>query len=819
MSIAPLLWHHGEDPETIVREIEAIASSGIRAFVLEPRPHPDYLGPRYWSDVDVVLAAARERDLKVWFFDDGRFPSGWVSGRVSERPDLVKRHLAAHRLDVQGPRAGASVSAKHWLPDGITLHAVVAVRRDSVDTIDSDTLVDLTASVVDGVLYWDVPPGRWRIAVLTEGDRGLEDETAEYLNPIAEGAAAFQLAVVHEAHRERYGADFGGLISGFFQDEPRFGNGTGYEFQFGQPAEVRDGNPRDYVLPFSPALWARLVKQWGADARRRLPLLWWDGEPELTAQTRYTFMDEATRLYAEFQRELGQWCDDAGVQMIGHVVEDNGAHTRLGWGAGHYFRALNGQHMGGIDLVQHVQPGVIDGRRVGTFGRYDDEFYYWGLAKLASSAAHIDPRKAGRAMCEAFGAYGWHLGLRLMKQLTDHLAVRGVNFLVPHAFSPRTWDPDCPPHFYNGGLNPQWPHFPVWREYADRLCSELSGGTHHNDAMVLYHAEAEWAGEAMPFQRVLQVLMQAQRDAHVVPIDSLAAVKPELLIVPYAQRIPPELAETILALDIRTIFVDAVPQAFSGAAAAELMSRLTDHVDVVPLSDLAQLFTAAAWTPSEPQPWLRILRYDEKAFLVNESITETVDTWLTLPALEGHPVRTDLLASAEWTPELSGDRVRLRLGPSESCLLTWRPAALPDLPVRVARADLPQDGWTVSTRAYSDSKFRPVALTSLGPANTPERLAGFAGTIRYERLTDLTDVTAIDLGEAGETAELVVDGESLGVRIAHPYLFSVPHTHRRPVTLTVDVTTTLAPVAADNSYDAYVTLDPTGLIGPVTLFH
>lgn len=43
-------------------------------------------------------------------------------------------------------------------------------------------------------------------------------------------------------------------------------------------------------------------------------------------------------------------------------------------------------------------------------GGSNGEFYHYALAKLASSAAHLDPVKKGRAMCEAFGAYGWNEG-------------------------------------------------------------------------------------------------------------------------------------------------------------------------------------------------------------------------------------------------------------------------------------------------------------------------------------------------------------------------------------------------------------------------
>lgn len=36
-----------------------------------------------------------------------------------------------------------------------------------------------------------------------------------------------------------------------------------------------------------------------------------------------------------------------------------------------------------------------------------------------------------------YGAFGWAEGIPMMKYLTDHMLVNGINYFVPHAFSPR----------------------------------------------------------------------------------------------------------------------------------------------------------------------------------------------------------------------------------------------------------------------------------------------------------------------------------------------------------------------------------------------
>ena len=111
--------------------------------------------------------------------------------------------------------------------------------------------------------------------------------------------------------------------------------------------------------------------------------------------------------------------------------------------------------MAGIDVVLHqIIPGLAEYINAASVGYQiaDPEFFHYTLAKLGASHAHLQGLKQGRAMCEIYGAYGWAEGLKTMKWLTDHMLVRGINFFVPHAFSPKFPDPDCPPYFMAAGI-------------------------------------------------------------------------------------------------------------------------------------------------------------------------------------------------------------------------------------------------------------------------------------------------------------------------------------------------------------------------------
>ncbi len=248
-------------------------------------------------------------------------------------------------------------------------------------------------------------------------------------------------------------------------------------------------------LPWNKDVPLMLEEILDKDWIRLLPALWTDvGDAALTARVRYAYMDVVTRLVEKnFSNQIGKWCTEHGVEYIGHIIEDNNQSNRLGSSLGHFFRALDGQHMGGIDDIGgQVLPGGEDHtRRV----EGDGEFYHFALGKLGSSHGHIDPKKRGRSMCEIYGAYGWSETISMMKWLTDHFVVRGINHYVPHAFSPKEYpDRDCPPHFYAHGKNPQCRHFGYLMRYLNRLCHLFNNGLHVAPAALLYHGEAEWSG-------------------------------------------------------------------------------------------------------------------------------------------------------------------------------------------------------------------------------------------------------------------------------------------------------------------------------------
>jgi len=512
-------------------------------------------------------------------------------------------------------------------------------------------------------------------------------------------------------------------------------------------------------------------------------------------------MSTVTALYDEnYTGRIGDWCRRHGVAYIGHVIEENNAHARLGAGMGHFFRALWGQDMSGIDVVLHeIIPGLKGMTHAWTARDFeaDEEFFYYGLAKLAASLAHIDPKKKGRALCEIFGAYGWQEGLKQMKWLTDFMLVRGINYYVPHAFTPKAFpDPDCPPHFYARGRNPQFRYFGLLMDYMNRMCHLFNGGIHQATAAILYHAEAEWSGkDYMLCQKPMRVLMENQIDADFFPVDVLTGPLVRIrngelccngetyktLIIPYTEALPIKLLAFLRQArkeGLPVYFVNGLPVRICEGYSEECLQEM-EGFPVVPLEELADVLVKQGFfdvSVSRKQPDLRIFHYRQEEadyyLLFNESIHQEIQTEiqfrdkrqaLAYDAVLNRTFSVHGRVGAERTA------IPVRLMPYETCVLVFGNEK------ELLKSSAPFTGKINGSRSPILGKWKVALADSLeyphfktcpeikdiGNLNTPEGLPRFTGTIRYE--TDFTwtfdkQRSILDLGEVGEIAQVWLNG-------------------------------------------------------------
>lgn len=878
--ILPFFWQHGES-EAILREyMNCIYNANIREVCLEARPHPDFAGEAWFRDLDVILDEAKKLGMKLWILDDAHFPSGQAAGKMDQQPDrLQKTYLNYNIVDATGPVKQVTVDIEpmaHYYKnpfrgsshpfiqadereykDPEKLIAVVAGRLDGKfgDMYHVDELIDLTDQVRDGQLVWDVPEGTFRLFVIYETHKGGGRGGA--VNFLSRESCRVQIDNCYEPHWERYKDEFGKTILGFFSDEPEVGNSASYS-----PDAGRIGNP-EMPLPWSEEMPALMEARFGGDYRKKIVALWNTAlDDDFTADVRVGYMDIVSRLCQKnFGEQMGDWCRERNLKYIGHIVEDCDASPNLAASQGHFFRALWGQDWSGIDNIGgQITLGGANKSHLGFSDMSrDGEFYHHELGKLGTSLADIDPKKHGNTMCETFGAYGWDEGTRLMKYEVDHLLARGINRFVPHAFSPKEFpDFDCPPHFYAHGKNPLYKPFGTLMKYTNRISHLITGGMHEVKAAVLYHAEAEWSGQAyIEMGKVARFLDDAQIDFDFIPADVFQ--NPEefrsfadqdglhindhvfsALILPGLSYVTDETCAFIRANDknVSILFAERVPK------------KLCGEYTPVPLETIVQELARLCLrevTLAPENADIQVYRYrhakEDYLLINNESASGSYKGSVCISGMDDASgvFRYDAFANrlhpAAWHRTENGLAVDVDIHAYEMLALVVARgseeqealcARAVEEHVFPEAASAGVDGeWTLSfclNENYPNFE-EEIRLKELGNVNLLKK--DWSGVIRYENsfeLKEAKDVCFLCAEDAYESLELWVNGAYAGERICPPYRFDVSKLVREGKNeIRFECRTTLERlvhgITGGKSFfgPEFLAVKPSGIIGKVTV--
>ena len=812
--IFPFFWQHGETEEVLREYMKVIAESSIGAVCVESRPHPDFVGEKWWQDMDVILDEARKRNMKVWILDDSHFPTGYANGVLKNADGKLRRQsLTVRSLDClkSGTEMEFSLESyqkaapwelnqmeqhmlqgQEWkLFDDDQLISVTAVREGGKTEAD---ILDLSGQIPSGKIVFPVPEGKWQLkfCILTR-NRGPH---RDYINMMDEESCRVLIDTVYEPHYQHYAADFGTTIAGFFSDEPEIGNGHLYEM--GKKIyEIED-------QPWSREVEAELKERWGENYHKFLPLIWEQPvDGRLLARVRYDYMDTVTKaVRKDFSFQLGNWCRDHGVEYIGHLIEDNNQHSRTGSSLGHYFRGLAGEDMSGIDDIggQVLPQGEeLPGN---SFQMRDGHFYHYVLGKLASSAAAIEPLKKGRSMCEIFGAYGWSEGVQLEKFLLDHFLVRGVNHYVPHAFSAKDFpDPDCPPHFYAHGNNPQYRHFGSLMKYANRMCELISGGTHIAPVAILYQGESDWCSDCMMMQEPAWLLAEAQIEYDFIPSDVFAereAYRTEIgstlkvniqeyqiLIVPKYNYIPKAAADGIaefLKKGGQVFFVEDYPEnCCEGMALPEEIRRgiCLALPELLPALEKTEVREVKITPANRRLHYLHYKEETDRYLFVNEDHADyTGEIYMEK--------KGDCYAYNPWENRL--EKLFAKETEEGKILSVTIEKKKPLVVIFDKAEESIHEPLTLSgtKTAHSENWKRSLCRSIDYPAfqkekriTLPDALAEeeplFSGFVRYENTISCKkgESLLLEISKAAEGVEVFVNGVSAGIQIAAPYRYDL----------------------------------------------
>jgi hypothetical protein len=435
----PLFWQHGEPDDTLINYVDRILESGSGSFVIESRPHPDWLGPEWFADCKVIMDYAKTKGVKGWIFDEKWWPSFVADGRV---PAVYRaKKLICEATDHTGPKV---VDSNGF--DGDKYIKTVAGQLINGE-IDGASLIDLSPFVTGGSLSWQVPEGTWKLMKFSwefqDGARQVDLATQDAMD--------WFINHVVQPHYYHLGEE---NIAGFFYDEPQWSGNWGIGMEKDTPHWKEIMTSQFFTL--------------SGEYQAKATYAFWE-----------TLIERIGRVGIGTYRN---YVNSRGGKLTGHYIEEDAWHNG---GAGLTLTYGNGGALNIMELEKHQDMPAMD--LIGFYGMMDNrgvtkDWSTYQLPKLIGSIAITNNVPDHLAMCEIFGAAGWDLTYHDMKWWGDWCQVHGVNVMDPHSFNPKgnreNSDTDCPPYFYYTGDEANWPKYREWCERQNRLGYMLTG----NDA-------------------------------------------------------------------------------------------------------------------------------------------------------------------------------------------------------------------------------------------------------------------------------------------------------------------------------------------------
>lgn len=380
-------WNDKLEPEELARQIQWMKEQGIGGFFMHARSglKTEYLSEEWMQAIEACCQEAEEQGMEAWIYDENGWPSGFAGGKLLEDPENRDMYLTA----TQG-----TFEEKADLHYGLTDEKLIQVTEPGAYGEYLNLYFHRSASTAD-----------------------ILDKTV---------VQKF-LDLTHNAYQQRFGETFAQKVSGFFTDEPQY-----YRADTSYTPRVAD--------------YFREVYQ--QDVFEKLGLLFTEKEGYQAFRYRY-WLAMQTLMLDGFAKQVYGWCDENGVKLTGHYVEEVTLGTQITC-CGGVMPFYEYEHIPGIDWLGAETDNELSPRQLGSAARQ--------LGKT-------------QTLTETYAACGWNTSPADLRRIAGFQYACGVNrfchHLLPYSESGQR-KRDYPPHFSQ--VNP-WikDYFRDFNDYFSRL--------------------------------------------------------------------------------------------------------------------------------------------------------------------------------------------------------------------------------------------------------------------------------------------------------------------------------------------------------------
>ncbi len=386
-------WNCALDSATLLEQIDVLRDMGFGGFHMHVRTGmaTPYLSDEHMRLVRDCVDHAKANSMLAWLYDEDRWPSGAAGGLVTSDPQYRARYLV--------------FTAQPYGPEQFAMDdsSARAARTGNGTLVASyDVVLHEDGSLLS---YRRVQPDqpcqgcRWSAWLETPKESPWFNNQT-YVNTLDKRAIDRFIELTYDAYLNTCGDEFGKVVPAIFTDEPQFAHKTTLKFAH---------DVSDVILPWTDDIPETYAAAYGDDILAHLPELIWE-LPEGVSVTRYRYHDHiAERFAAAFADNCGKWCDEHGLMLTGHMMEEPTLFSQTA-ALGEAMRSYRGFGLPGIDMLC--------------------DRYEFTTAKQAQSAANQFGYPG--VLSELYGVTNWDFDFRGHKLQGDWQAALGVTVRVPH---------------------------------------------------------------------------------------------------------------------------------------------------------------------------------------------------------------------------------------------------------------------------------------------------------------------------------------------------------------------------------------------------
>ncbi len=526
-------WNDDLEPEELRRQIRAMDKIGMNGFFMHARGglETEYLSDRWFECINACVDEAKKLGMDAWSYDENGWPSGFAGGLLLKDEDNFARYLT---------------------------HA-------EEETYPTDDAVLGVYKIEDGKCRKATSADSAPFCVVREA------ADSSYVDVLRQDIIAKFIEVTHEEYKRRVGEDFGGVMPGFFTDEPQY-----YR----------------YASPWSKKLPEEFMNRFGYSIEEIYPAVFWDFEGcEAYRYDYYLLLHEL--FMKNFAKQIYDWCEENGCQQTGHAIDEGslGGQVMCCGGVMPFYQY---EHVPGVDyLGRGIQTDLLG-------------------KQLGSACAQLGRKKA---LSETFACAGWDVSPRELKRIAEMQYAGGVNLMCQHLY----------PYSERGQRKRDYPlhyseHSPWYDKMGDfdrhftNLGAMLGAGEEYTTTLVIHPVRAAYRvykrhlghGSCGQLDADLRVLMQQLGDAQVPyhfgdegmmeEMASVEGAKIRVGLCSYDYIIVPKM-ETLTANTVKLLREFAANGGkilFAGDVPGEIDARPADLSDLASSTTLEEITAASA---------------------------------------------------------------------------------------------------------------------------------------------------------------------------------------------------------------------------------